>query len=31
MIPGFPIESILVGVVLGISALVIMRRRRRHN
>jgi hypothetical protein len=29
MIPGFPVESILAGVVLGVSALVIMRRRRR--
>jgi hypothetical protein len=29
MIPGFPIESIVAGIVLGVSALVLVRRRRR--
>jgi hypothetical protein len=28
MIPGFPIESILAGIVVGIGTLVLLRRRR---
>jgi hypothetical protein len=28
MIPGFPIESILAGIVVGVGTLVLLRRRR---
>jgi hypothetical protein len=28
-IPGFPIESILVGIILGLTTLAIVRRRRK--
>ena len=31
LIPGFPIESILAGIVLGVTALVLMRRRKGSN
>ena len=30
-IPGFPVESIIVGIVTGLVALMILRRRRRSN
>jgi hypothetical protein len=28
-IPGFPLESILAGILVGIAALIILRRRRK--
>jgi hypothetical protein len=28
MIPGFPLESILAGIVVGVGTLVLLRRRR---
>jgi hypothetical protein len=28
-IPGFPLESIIAGIILGIAVLVIVRRRRK--
>jgi hypothetical protein len=31
LIPGFPIESILAGIVVGVTALVLMRRRKGSN
>jgi hypothetical protein len=30
MIPGFPIESILAGIMVGVGTLVLVRRRRTH-